>query len=335
MRTSYKTFCIVAATLGMLIAGIGFSACDDGNLNTVVEQESLAEYMGGHPELRLYLNAVSNYREPMYICIYDMESGGTPVTPMPLGRYGSAEGIPYGEITAVDVKDAYASLEDLDAVEEVFVTDGFSPCPESLQACGDLGRVPAGVVVGSEDASIIRIVDGLLASSEGGEEWMVCGDTGDGPCVENSHMGSGLTGLLPNTPLDASKTTVTFWKIGGKINTEDETYTFCWNDGEGSTTTLGPYPIPYEPPYRGWFDVDPLLSGAILLFDGDIECADANPADAIASTPIPADATFGPDGSTVQYEAGSSGTLLVIGESVPGIPTEAGLKIIPILHWFE
>ena len=322
------------AILGFLTAIWALSACDeDGDLNTVVEKESLAEYMEVHPELRLYLNAVSNYREPVFICIYEADRL---LTPTPLGRYGSAEGIPYGEITAVEVTDAYASLDENTMVSEVFVTDGLSPCPEIRPVDGLApASVDTFVGTGSDDASFIRMVMGLLSSSEGGEEWMVCGDTGDGPCVEESHLGSGGTGLLPNSPLDASKTTVTFWKVGDELDTGEETYTFCWNDGDGNLSTLGPYPIPYEPPYRGWFDVDPLLSGAVLLFDGDVDCAAVDPADAITSTPIPADATFGPDGSTVKFEAGSSGTFVVIGQSAPGIPAEAGLKIIPILHWFE
>ena len=330
MKTSINKRPTALAILGFLAVIWAVSACDeDGDLNTVVEQESLAEYMEVHTELRLYLNAVSNYREPLYICMYD---GDSLLTPMPLGKYGSEAGIPYGEITAVEVTNVYAGLDGTENVFDVFVTDGLSPCAETPSE-GGLVFTMGGL--GEDDASMIRIISGLIPSSEGGEEWMVCGDNGDSACAEESHLINAGTGLQPNSPIDASKTTVTFWKIGDELAADDATYTFCWNDGNGNMSALGPYPIPYEPPYRGWFDVDPLLSGAVMLFDGDVDCTAADPSAALTSTPIPADATFGPDGSTVKFEAGSSGTFVVIGQSASGIPAEAGLKIIPILHWFE
>ena len=117
-------------------AAIGVSlflfACDDGILNTMIEQKSLAEYMEENPNLRLFMNNIVNYREDIFLCIYG-DDGETLFTPSPLGKYGSSEGIAYGEITAVDVGIGIDTTEpNPKPYSLVFVKDGVSPCQDTF-----------------------------------------------------------------------------------------------------------------------------------------------------------------------------------------------------------
>ena len=75
------------------------------------------------------------------------------------------------------------------------------------------------------------------------------------------------------------------------------------------------------------------MSGVLHLHNGDTDCVTAEIADAVATLSLPAEATFGPEGSTVSFDAGSSGTLLIIGQSSDEIPQEARPRIIPLLNW--
>jgi hypothetical protein len=346
-----------------LACSISQAACDDGELITAMEKEKssmqsenppdqgqdtetsepevesdyttiLYSQMAENPNLMLFSNSIINYREPIFICLYDEQ--GNALTESPLGKYRSDGGIPYGEITAVEMPELGPVADQLLAI--AYTVDGESDCLASLDQTIPYSFLTIDHYMLFFGRQSVLMPVGYVSSVFGAEEWFVCGENGDESCEPDpSSPGSGMAGIgcmnaneaLPDqTALRFSSLT---WRLEGPL-------TFCWDpddEEQEPSVFLGNYPIPYEPPYTGRYELPPMTTGTIHLHLGEVDCAEATIANAAATLALPAPATFGPPGAQIAFDAGSSGTLVVFGTPIDGVPQDAGLRIVPLLNWNE
>jgi hypothetical protein len=329
----------VVRILYAAVLSMGFAACDDGNLNTVIEQETLAEYMGGNPDIRLFMSNIPNYREDLFVCAYLDEGwiaspSTEPVllTPTPAGKFGTTEGIPFGEITAVELP-GIDGFEQSAYLHGYFTTDGLTPCAEEWGVSQTDGVI-ADFYRASPSAGLVYIPNGFLSTAQGGEDWSICGDAGNEPCDLYAGVNSfGFWDLQYNPPLDPSMTNLVVYDIDLTPSDTDPGMTICWDpDGAGEEPSqLVRNDSDFDP--SAWFDIDPITEGVLHVHEGAVDCATANIGDASASTVLPAEATFGPEGSEVAFGPNSSGALLYVGIEGENVPQEARPRLIPVLKW--
>ena len=318
---------VIAAVISLSTVA---AACDDGILNTVVEKESLEDYLAAHPNLHLFMNGAHNFREPVFTCFYD--EVGNRLNRVPRGKYDSEEGISYGKLTAVEIPETQRPV----SLTVAFTTDGISDCVDPMPDFEVSSYLTFDVLFLDEtDHLQITVFLGYLSQARGGENWGdICGDGGDEPCENYAGLGYSGNTLLENPP-PAGKTALNFISplTFGWQGLEE--MTLCWDPDDGGAepaillTTL---PEEYDPNRSGWPDFPPITTGTIHLQSGHVDCETASISAALATLAMPADMTFGPAGGKVAFGPDTSGHIYILGTNLEGVPAEAGLRIIPILN---
>jgi hypothetical protein len=322
---------------GLIVLLAAPCACDDGELNTLLPKQNLSVYMEDNADLMLYFNSLDNYRESIYLCFYDADTH-TRYNTEPIGKYQSEGGIPYGEATAVKLP----PIVEKTVVAAMYLTDGNKDClnsdldysePEGWS--GETGAIPIERL--RIRSKWLHGVLGYIAPREGfGEDWDGCGEEGEWSCSLELPFSVDVSAKAPL----AGKTSIKFHReLSSVFASRDQT--ICWdpdNNGSESSILLAALITDDRDPATcsvSKNNLTPMTTGTIHLHLGRVNCADAAIADAAATLPLPADATFGPAGSKIVFDADESATLLVTGSILDGIPQEGGLRMTPIPNWFE
>jgi hypothetical protein len=334
MKPKQNKTILRATVWPLILMAVLLSACDDGKLNTMMTKERLSAYMEENENLYIYMHSIYNYRQPVYMCLYDLETGAS-LNEVPRGKFGTGEGIPYGEFTAVEIPEATGPEIDVERNIPFFLkktgTGSCAPTTDSARENPDY--ILYDMLMIHEDSNVaFNISNGYLSESLGGESWgNICGTTGDQSCDTKSGIGMGGGALRPQ-PAPAGKTTLNFFSLVWQSRGLE--MTLCWDpDGSGPQPSilLTEFPEPYRE--DGWPVFDPITTGTIHLQDGIVDCSTANLADAIATKSLPAQMTFGPTSSQIEFGPDTSGTILITGVHLDGVPSEAQLRIVPLLHW--
>lgn len=327
MKSIINLFSKTPLLPGVFIFCIALFACDDGELNTVHTEQGLVDYMESNQSLRLFLHSIDNYRQPLYLCIYD--SSGNTLNTTPIGKDQSSRGIPYGEVTAAQIPEK-AEGDEYQVV--AYTVDGRSNCPSRVPSPSP-DEYPVLTVAALWGPSMVYNIGGYLSSTLGGEQWDGCGDACDEPCENYAKITTGATDLQPEEPLEGRTT----FRLGFlEWQSSQKPMTLCWdpdNVGGESSVLLTSIPTPHVAPYSDWIDAPSITTGILHLHLGRVDCGVANPTDAAANLPLPADASFGPPGSTIALDADTGTTLLLMGTTLEGVPGEAELRLIPIVHF--